>query len=170
MRPCGNAGSAAPQDGRMSESGPFVIFPRPLPSAFMTKISLCAGVVVVIERVNAIRAPSGDHEGLEPVVKVRGLVPSKFISQISPRSSLTKAIVFPSGENAGTLPTRGSVLPVPLGSVAPLHIKQVRPVPSGFMVKILRIPAIRLLEKAIFPLVAVITWAASETEPSEKAV
>ena len=117
------------QSGAKSVTELFVRFVWPLPSAFMTKISLLK-VPAPRSVVKTIRVPSGDHAGSQS--NVAGLLvtfvwplPSAFmtkISQLPPR--LLKAILVPSGDQAGRT------------SVAGLLVRLVWPLPSAFMTKI----------------------------------
>src|SRR5262245_51305551 len=85
----------------------------------------------------AILAPSGDHDGNEERRRVsrRRPRPSAFIRSISPVRLLSKAIVLPSGDQAG------------IASLAPLGVSRCRPLPSTFMTSITVRP--RLPVKAI---------------------
>ena len=102
-------------EGRLSDSGLFVMFCGSLPSVFITNISSLPSLVLV----NAIFSPLGDHEGKLSYcglfVMFCGSLPSVFITNISslPSLVLVNAIFSPLGDQAGVAPSEMNVAAVP---------------------------------------------------------
>src|SRR5215207_5539193 len=79
-----------------------VTLTRPDPSRFMTTISSTP----VKEAANAMRVPSGDQSGPEamPLGRFTGSDPSESTAAIARPGPLAKAILLPSGDQAGCVP------------------------------------------------------------------
>ena len=112
-----------------------VRFTTPDPSAFI--------VWICESRVNAICAPSGDHDGswlLTPVVTVSACSssPAAVIAQTSaapPSRAVSKAMVEPPGDHAGSRSSAASL------------VRRTGLVPSASMTQMSRLPVVRLLHE-----------------------